>query len=259
MIELKNASKDFEQGGRAIPALAPTGLNVANHEFVALVGPSGCGKSTVLNMVAGLFPPSGGQVLYEGELVADLNRRVGYMTQKDTLLPWRTTAANIAAPLELACRAMPRSERDDRVARMIELVGLKGFENHYPGELSGGMRKRAALARMLVYDPDTLLMDEPFGALDAQLKLVMHEELQRIVGDGRKTVLFVTHDLGEAIALADRVVVFTSRPGRVKKVREIELERPRNVYRVRFETAFGDLHEELWNELKDEVRKGTDA
>jgi NitT/TauT family transport system ATP-binding protein len=142
---------------------------------------------------------------------------------------------------------------------MIELVGLKGFEKHYPGELSGGMRRRVALARMLIYDPETLLMDEPFGALDAQLKLIMHDEIQRIVGVGQKTVLFVTHDLGEAIALADRVVVFSSRPGRVKMVRSVDLQRPRDVFRIRFDRRFTELHEELWDQLKDEVRKGVDA
>jgi NitT/TauT family transport system ATP-binding protein len=142
---------------------------------------------------------------------------------------------------------------------MIELVGLKGFENHYPGELSGGMRRRVALARMLIYNPETLLMDEPFGALDAQLKLVMHDEIQRIVGMGQKTVLFVTHDLGEAIALADRVVVFSSRPGRVKTIRAVDLPRPRDVFRIRFASRFTELHEELWDQLKDEVHRGANT
>ncbi len=259
LIKLESVSKSFERGGRSIPALDPVNLAVAREEFVALVGPSGCGKSTVLNMVAGMFQPTDGQVIYDGTTIDSLNRRVGYMTQKDTLLPWRTVADNIAAPLELACRSTDKAERAEKVRQMIELVGLQGFEKHYPNELSGGMRKRVALARMLVYDPQTLLMDEPFGALDAQLKLVMHDEMQRIVDAGRKTVLFVTHDLGEAIALADRVVVFSSRPGHVKLIRTIELPRPRDVYRIRFTREFSDLHEALWDELKDEVGKGTDA
>lgn len=258
-VELDSVSKTFLKGKVSTPALDSTTFNVRQQEFVALVGPSGCGKSTVLNMTAGLFPPTSGRIIFDGVPVDGLNRRVGYMTQKDTLLPWRTAEANIAAPLELACRNLDEITRAEKVSEMIDLVGLRGFERHFPGELSGGMRKRVALARMLVYDPEMLLMDEPFGALDAQLKLVMHDEVQRIVGNGRKTVLFVTHDLGEAIALADRVVVFSSRPGRVKIIRNIDLPRPRDVFRIRFAKEFAELHEELWEELKDEVKKGTEA
>jgi NitT/TauT family transport system ATP-binding protein len=259
LIKLEGIAKSFQREQRVIPALDPVDLSIKREEFVALVGPSGCGKSTILNMVAGLLAPSAGRLSYDGRPVGDLNLRVGYMTQKDTLLPWRTVTDNVGSPLELAAHRVSRGERLDRIQKMIELVGLKGFENHYPSELSGGMRRRVALARMLIYDPETLLMDEPFGALDAQLKLVMHDELQRIVGAGRKTVLFVTHDLGEAIALADRVVVFSSRPGKIKIVRDIDLARPRDVFRIRFTPRCTELHEELWDELKDEVRKGTDT
>jgi NitT/TauT family transport system ATP-binding protein len=180
------------------------------------------------------------------------------MTQKDTLLPWRSVAENISLALELKIRSVSRIERDRRIAQMVELVGLAGFERHYPGELSGGMRKRVALARSLIYEPETLLMDEPFAALDAQLRLVMHDELLRLTRLRRMTVVFVTHDLGEAITLADRVIVFTGRPGRVKAIREIALTHPRDVFRVRFSEQFSHLHEALWNELKDEVAKGTD-
>jgi NitT/TauT family transport system ATP-binding protein len=255
LLSLEGVSKAFERDSNAIMALAPTDLSVEREEFVALVGPSGCGKSTILNMVAGLLRPSEGRLTYDGRPVDDLNLRVGYMTQRDTLLPWRNAADNIGSPLELSAHRTSKSERDDKVRRMIELVGLKGFEKHYPGELSGGMRRRVALARMLIYDPETLLMDEPFGALDAQLKLVMHDEIQRIVGLGRKTVLFVTHDLAEAIALADRVVVFSGRPGRIKTVRAIDLPRPRDVFRIRFAPRFTELHEELWDHLQDEVNR----
>jgi NitT/TauT family transport system ATP-binding protein len=259
IIRLKDISKSFQRQQALVPALAPVNLGVRREEFIAFVGPSGCGKSTVLNMVAGLLPPTTGQLSYDGALVTDLNRRVGYMTQKDTLLPWRNVSDNIGAPLELSCHKTCRADRNEKIRQMIELVGLKGFERHFPGELSGGMRRRVALARMLIYDPETLLMDEPFGALDAQLKLVMHDEIQRIVTLGRKTVLFVTHDLSEAIALADRVVVFSSRPGRIKVVRDIDLPRPRDVFRIRFSPRFTELHEELWDHLKDEVKKGTDT
>jgi NitT/TauT family transport system ATP-binding protein len=255
LLRLEGVSKAFERDSKAIMALAPTDLSVEREEFVALVGPSGCGKSTILNMVAGLLRPSEGRLTYDGRPVNDLNLRVGYMTQRDTLLPWRNAGDNVGSPLELSAHKTSKSEREDKIRRMIELVGLKGFEKHYPGELSGGMRRRVALARMLIYDPETLLMDEPFGALDAQLKLVMHDEIQRIVGIGRKTVLFVTHDLAEAIALADRVVVFSGRPGRVKTVREIDLPRPRDVFRIRFAPRFTELHEELWDHLQDEVNR----
>jgi NitT/TauT family transport system ATP-binding protein len=257
-IALEGASKEFVGRGETVLALQPTSVEIARERFVALVGPSGCGKSTVLNMIAGLQQPTAGRVVYDGNPVTGPNRQVGYMTQKDTLLPWRSVADNIGLALELKIRSTSRGDRDDRVARMIELVGLKGFERHYPGELSGGMRKRVSLARSLIYEPETLLMDEPFAALDAQLRLVMHDELLRLTRLRRMTVVFVTHDLGEAITLADLVVVFTGRPGRIKGLREIPLPHPRDAFRVRFSNDFARLHEELWNELKDEVAKGTD-
>jgi len=257
-IALEGASKEFTGRGETVLALQPTTIEIAREQFVALVGPSGCGKSTVLNMIAGLQAPTAGRVVYDGTPVSGPNRQVGYMTQKDTLLPWRSVADNIGLALELKIRTVSANNRARRVAEMIELVGLTGFERHYPGELSGGMRKRVALARSLIYEPETLLMDEPFAALDAQLRLVMHDELLRLTRLRRMTVVFVTHDLGEAITLADRVVVFTGRPGRIKALREIPLAHPRDAFRVRFGEAFAHLHEELWNELKDEVAKGTD-
>jgi NitT/TauT family transport system ATP-binding protein len=258
-IRLAGVGKRFATRGREVEALRPIDLVVWAQEFVALVGPSGCGKSTILNLVAGLLQPSSGQVFYDGVPVAAVNRQVGYMTQKDTLLPWRSAADNIRVALELKCRAVPRREAAERVAQMIELVGLTGFERHYPAELSGGMRKRVALARTLIYEPETLLMDEPFGALDAQLKLLLLDQLQVLTRARRMTVVFVTHDLGEAITLADRVVVFSARPGRVRAVREIDLVRPRDVFTVRFGAEFARLHQALWDELKDEVVKGTDV
>jgi NitT/TauT family transport system ATP-binding protein len=259
MISLTGVSKRFNARGVEITALDKVDLAADREEFIALVGPSGCGKSTVLNMVAGLMPPSTGGVTYHGQAVNGPNQRVGYMTQKDTLLPWRTVEDNIGTALELRCRAVPRAERRERVAALMDLVGLSGFGRHYPSELSGGMRKRAALARMLIYEPETLLLDEPFGALDAQLKLVMQQELSRLSRDRKMTVLFVTHDLAEAITLADRVCVFTGRPGRIKASRKITFPHPRDVVNLRFTKEFAALHEELWNELKDEVAKGTDA
>jgi sulfonate transport system ATP-binding protein len=258
-VELAAVSKAFVTRDREVQALQPTNLAVEPQEFVALVGPSGCGKSTILNLIAGLLQPTSGMVRYNGAAVQGVNRAVGYMTQKDTLLPWRTAADNIRIALELKCRAGSRGQVENRVAQMIDLVGLNGFEKHFPTELSGGMRKRVALARTLIYEPETLLMDEPFGALDAQLKLLMLDQLQTLTRQRRMTVLFVTHDLGEAITLADRVVVFSARPGRIRTIRTIELPRPRDVFRIRFTEDFAHLHEGLWDELKDEVAQGTDV
>lgn len=258
MISLRDASKEFSARGTTLRALQPLTLDIAANEFVALVGPSGCGKSTILNLIAGLMRPSEGIVTYNGVEVTGPNIRLGYTTQKDTLLPWRTVEDNVGLALELGIRRVPRAELAARVAAMIELVGLKGFERHFPGELSGGMRKRTALARTLIYEPETLLMDEPFGALDAQLRLLMMDELQRLTQARRITVVFVTHDLGEAIALADRVVIMSARPGRIRRIRDVPLPRPRDVFKLRFTPEFAELYEDLWNELKDEVAKGTD-
>ena len=253
------SARRFVTRDREVEALQPIDLTIQDHEFVALVGPSGCGKSTILNLIAGLLQPNSGVVSYDGVAVGGLNRAVGYMTQKDTLLPWRTAADNIRIALELKCRAVPRAEAEARVAQMIGLVGLSGFERHYPAELSGGMRKRVALARTLIYEPETLLMDEPFGALDAQLKLLMLDQLQELTRQRHMTVVFVTHDLGEAITLADRVVVFSARPGRIRTIRTVDMPRPRDVFRIRFTEDFSHLHEALWDELKDEVTRGTDV
>ena len=256
-IVLRDVTHVFPGRGaaREVIALEGVSLAVAAQEFVALVGPSGCGKSTVLNLVAGLWPPTRGEVRCTGRPVTGVNTRVGYMTQKDTLLPWRTTLANVGIALELKTRRATGWDRD-RISRYIELVGLEGFEHHYPSQLSGGMRRRVALARTLIYEPETLLMDEPFGALDAQLKLVMQAELLRIWGETRNTVVFVTHDLGEAIALADRVVIFTGRPGQVKAVQPVDLPRPRDVFSIRFTPRYAELYEKLWGLLQTEVTKG---
>ena len=258
-IELRGVSKEFKTRERSVLALQETSLSIREGEFVALVGPSGCGKSTVLNMIAGLFSATTGEVYYDGQAVVSLNQRVGYMTQKDTVLPWRTVSQNVGLALELACRAVPMSLRKEKIESVLEAVGLGGFKDAYPGQLSGGMRRRVALARLLIYEPETLLMDEPFGALDAQLKLIMHDELLRLTTARGMTVVFVTHDLSEAIALADRVIVFGGRPGAIKIQKDILIARPRDVYRVRFLPEFAQLHEELWDALKDEISAGTDV
>lgn len=253
-IEWRGVSKRFWKSGRPVEALGSVTLSIRPGEFMAVVGPSGCGKSTLLNMTAGLMKPSAGSVWYGGGLVDAVNTRVGYLTQKDSLFPWLSVEANIRMPLEV--RGSSADRRRDAVADMIDLVGLAGFERHYPHELSGGMRKRAAMARTLVYDPETLLMDEPFGALDAQLKLVLQDELLRIWQRTGKTIVFVTHDLDEAVTLADRVAVISARPGKLKMVMEVELPRPRDVFTIRYDSRFGEHLKRLWQAMSDDVKRG---
>jgi NitT/TauT family transport system ATP-binding protein len=259
LISLQDVVVDFDTRKQVVRAVDGISLTMPEGGFTALVGPSGCGKSTVLNMVAGLLKPSQGSVSFEGKPVDGPNTRVGYMTQKDTLLPWRTVEDNVGIAFELRCRREMRSEKAVRVAEMIERVGLKGFEKHYPSELSGGMRKRAALARMLIYKPSTLLLDEPFGALDAQLRLIMQKELLDLVDSTGMSVLLVTHDLEEAVSLADQVVVFTSRPGRIRAVRDIPIPRPRDPATLRFTDVFRDHCAALWDELRDEVARSMET
>ena len=253
---MRSITKKFRRKGDLITAVEGVDLTIQQGQFVCVVGPSGCGKSTLLNMIAGLMEPSAGSVEYTGRQVQGPNTRVGYITQKDNLLPWATVERNVSLALDIA--RVPTQEKRDRVKAILGTVGLTGFEQSYPHELSGGMRKRVTLARTLVYEPDTLLADEPFGALDAQLKLVMQDEMQRIAANTNTTVVFVTHDISEAIALGDRVVVISKRPGQVKLDRTITLDRPRDVFRIRFSEDFGQLYEELWSELRDDFRAGED-
>ncbi|UEM24431.1 ABC transporter ATP-binding protein (plasmid) [Skermanella mucosa] len=250
MIDLQAIGKTFRKGREEVHAVAGVDLAIEPHSVVALIGPSGCGKSTLLNMIAGLYPPSEGRVFYDGQAVTDVNTNVGYMTQKDNLLPWRTVLDNVALPLELA--GWPEAKRYKAARAMISHVGLDGFEAKYQGELSGGMRKRVCLARMLLYEPQALLLDEPFAALDAQLRIAMHELLLRLWAENRQTIVLVTHDLVEAITLADRVIVFTKRPARVAFELDISLPRPRDVKEVRFTAEFHDIYNAIWDRLRQE-------
>jgi NitT/TauT family transport system ATP-binding protein len=247
VIEARVVSKRFSRRGHAVTALKEVTTTVHEGEFVALLGPSGSGKSTLLNMIAGFYPPSSGELLYRGQAIPSPNRRVGYITQKTNLLPWRTVAANISLALELA--HVPKPVRNDEIERVIDLVGLSGFENAYPSELSGGMRTRVSLARTLVYRPETLLADEPFGALDAQLKAKLGEDFQRIWREVRGTVLFVTHDIDEALVLADRILVFSGRPARVELDIPVSLPRPRNHATTRFTPEFRDIYTRILTRL----------
>jgi NitT/TauT family transport system ATP-binding protein len=251
LIALEGVAKDFSvRHGRRVTthrAIADASFSVGRGEFVAIVGRSGSGKSTILNLIAGLLAPDRGVVLYDATRLAGVNTRVGYMTQRDNLVPWRNVWGNLMLPLQI--RHAPRSERPGRVESMLRRVGLAEFARHYPAQLSGGMRQRIALARMLICDPETLLMDEPFGALDEQLKLNLQNYLETLWEERRKTVVYVTHDLGEAIALADRVVVFAGRPGSVVEQISVPFGRPRNIYALRYDPAFTALHRRLWEAL----------
>jgi NitT/TauT family transport system ATP-binding protein len=253
MIRIENVSKSFYKNGAVIDAVRGMNFTVSREEIVAIIGPSGCGKSTLLNMIAGLYAPTHGSVVYDGGVVTDVNTAVGYMTQKDNLLPWRTVRDNVAFPLELG--GIGKTERIKRSDDVIRHVGLDGFEERYPSELSGGMRKRAALGRMLLYGAETVLLDEPFGALDAQLKLAMHDLMLRLIAENRQTVVLVTHDLMEAVTLADRVFVCTRRPAMMALEQRIELPRPRDVLNIRFSNAFKDHYDALWDRLRLEYQE----
>jgi NitT/TauT family transport system ATP-binding protein len=247
IIAFDRVSKSFDVDGGRMLAVSDVSLTVREGEFITLVGPSGCGKSTLLNMVAGIFPASSGSVTYRGAEVHGFNRRVGYMTQSDHLLPWRDVAGNIAVPLEIA--NAPKNVVKQKTEELIELTGLGGFGARYPSQLSGGMRKRTALARLLAYDPETLLFDEPFAALDAQLRLRMQIEVRRIAQRLKKSILFVTHDLDEAVALADRCAIFTGRPGTIKEVVQIPLARERDLLRLRHDRDYVEMTARLWDEM----------
>jgi NitT/TauT family transport system ATP-binding protein len=201
-------------------------------------------------MIAGLYAPTSGKVMYNGHRVTAPNTNVGYMTQKDNLLPWRTVLDNVVMPLELA--GWPAKKRRDSARAMLSHVGLDGFEDKYSSELSGGMRKRACLARMLLYGPQALLLDEPFAALDAQLRTAMHELLLRLWSENKQTIVLVTHDLVEAITLADRVIAFTRRPARISFEHAVDLPRPRDVQQVRFTPRFQEIYNTIWDRLRQE-------
>lgn len=253
VVELSRVSKSFRSHHATVNVLDDLTLSAKEGEFLAIVGPSGSGKSTVLNLLSGLDLPTSGQIKCEGKLVTSVNTDVGYLTQHDSLMPWLTVEQNIAIPLEI--RHVPKAEVKTRVRDMIGQVGLAGFDHHHPAQLSGGMRKRAMLARTLIYDPQILLMDEPFGPLDAQLKLTMQAELMRLWSVRRKTVIFVTHDIVEAITLADRVLVFSARPCRIALEEEIDIPRPREVHETRFHPAFEDHYRRVWKALEETVRR----
>jgi NitT/TauT family transport system ATP-binding protein len=242
-------------GGGSYTAVKDVSLAIGEGEFVSVVGPTGCGKSTLLNVAAGLLKPSSGTLRVFGEPLAGINRRAGYMFQSEALMPWRSALANVAAGLEF--REVAKDEARRRGEAWLGRVGLAGFGDRYPHQLSGGMRKRASLAQMLILDPQILLMDEPFSALDIQTRQLMENELLELWGADRKSVVFITHDLEEAISLSDRVVVLSAGPD-THPIGEypIDLPRPRDVAEIRMAPRFIELHDRIWHSMKEEVLKG---
>jgi NitT/TauT family transport system ATP-binding protein len=248
-IQVRGLSRTFVAAGRATPALVDVDLDVAEREFVCILGPSGCGKSTLLNIIAGFLRPSSGDVLIEGRPVSGPGADRGVVFQEYVLFPWLTVAGNVEFGLRL--KGVPPAERRSTVDRYLELVGLAAHAEKYPVQLSGGMKQRVAIARALANNPAIILMDEPFGALDAQTREVLQDELGRIQRVEHKTVLFVTHSIREAVYLADRVVVMTSAPGRIKQVFTLKLPEVRD----RFAPEFTHYESEITRVVKEEVAK----
>lgn len=255
-IALKDVQISFKlaDGGR-FDAVAESNLEVAENEFVAIVGPTGCGKSTLLNAVAGLLVPASGTVEISGQRLQGLNRKAGYLFQQDALMPWKTVLDNVAIGLEIA--GTPKAQAREQAREWLGRVGLASFGDRYPHMLSGGQRKRVGLAQVLIRNPKYLLMDEPFGPLDAQTRVIMGDLLLDLWSQDKKAVMFVTHDLEEAIALADRVVIMSAGPrARIMAEYKIPLVRPREISEIRLDDKFHEIHREIWSALKEEVLKG---
>jgi NitT/TauT family transport system ATP-binding protein len=227
VIEIKGVSKTYKTQDGDVPSLRPLDFDVYDGEFLVVVGPSGCGKSTLLKLIAGLLPPSAGEIRVENRVVTKPHRDVGIVFQSALLLPWRRVLENVMMPVEV--KGLPIEEYRNRALALIKMVGLDGFERKYPWQLSGGMQQRAAICRALVHDPKIVLMDEPFGALDAMTRERMNVELQRIQRETRKTVLLITHSIPEAVFLADRVMVMSARPGQIDAIYDVTLPRPRSL------------------------------
>jgi NitT/TauT family transport system ATP-binding protein len=252
IIELTGVTKTYHSKGRSVLAVKDVTLPVERGSFTTFIGPSGCGKSTLLKIIAGIALPYEGQLRYKGREITSINTDIGFVTQDSNLFPWLTLTENVELALKI--RGLGKTQRAAIAQKHIAMMQLTGFEDHYPFELSGGMQKRGSIIRTLIYDPETILMDEPFGPLDAQTRLVLQDELLRIWDQNKKTILFVTHDLIEAIALSDKVVVFTGRPGTVKRIFDVPLARPRNVFEIHNERGFTDLYHEIWHFFKSEIR-----
>lgn len=251
-IELRRVTKRFRTPkGQIYTAIQDLSLTVANGEFCAIVGPTGCGKSTTLSLISGLEHPSAGEAVIQGNPVQGIDPQIGYVFQSDAVFPWKNVLNNVmTGPL---FRGASRAEARDKAKEWIARVGLTGFEDRFPYQLSGGMRKRVALAQTFINEPRILLMDEPFSALDVQTRALMEDELLQLWSSNRASVVFVTHDLEEAIALADKVCVLTAGPGTVKGIYSIDLPRPRHVAEIRFQSHFVELYQQIWDDLRSEV------
>ncbi len=254
VIELVHVNRRFvTPDGKSLTALRDFTMTVERGQFVAIVGPTGCGKSTTLNLITGLAPASSGQVLVMGKPVSGIDPRIGFVFQADALFPWKSVLGNVmAGPV---FRGQSKADAKALAMDWISRVGLGGFENHYPHQLSGGMRKRVALAQTFINKPEILLMDEPFSALDVQTRILMQDELLKLWSQDKACVVFVTHDLDEAIALADKVYVLTSGPATVKSSYTIDLPRPRITSEIRYDEKFIALSKLIWNDLREEVQR----
>lgn len=254
-VHMEYQAQDEAGRSERVQVLKGFDLQVREGEFLSILGPSGCGKSTFLNILAGLAKKTGGALEIDGKPLQGINRNQGVVFQGYALLPWRTVLDNIAVGLEI--RGVGKAERLEKARQYLDLVGLSGFASRYPHELSGGMLQRVAIARSLVYEPDVLLMDEPFAALDAQTRESLQDELLRIWGLHKKTIVFITHSLDEAIFLSDRVAVMTPRPGRIKEIIDINLERPR-LPQLRNSHAFVQLRQQAWTSLREAMGGAVD-
>ncbi len=251
-IRIEHVTKEFAANGRSVKAVDDVSMDIKGSEFICIVGPSGCGKSTLLRMIAGLEPVSSGEIMMGDHRVVSPSPRIGFVFQEYTLFPWRTVEKNVEFGLEV--KGLPREERAKIASRYLDMVGLSKFRDSYPHQLSGGMRQRTAIARTLAVSPEILLMDEPFGALDAQTRNILQEQLLYIWHKEKKKVLFVTHNVDEAVFLADKVIVMTARPGRIKEVVDIDIPRPR----VRTDTEVNKVRNIILNSLFEEVKKLSD-
>lgn len=251
ILEFDKVEKSFTSRTLTMVALEGISLEIPEGSFTSIVGPSGCGKSTLLRLAAGLDWATRGETRYWGKSFNDVNTHVGFVTQDSNLFPWLTLRKNVE--FGLRSRGFSAAQRRSRAEQYINMVGLDGFENHYPAQLSGGMQKRASIIRTMSYEPDTILMDEPFGPLDAQTRMFLQSDLLRIWAQSQQTIVFVTHDLTEAVALSDKVVVMSTRPGRIKSVFDIPLSRPRDIFNIGAQPGFQETYSAIWESFKSEL------
>lgn len=257
ILSVAGVSKSFGGEGKdRVVALDDVWLDVLPGEFVSIIGPSGCGKTTLFNVVAGLLDGYDGSIEIDGHPIDGVHHDIGVVFQEESTFPWRTTLENVAFPLEVD--GVPRAEREARARELIRLVGLDGFEDHYPAQLSGGMKQRTAVARTLAYEPRLMLLDEPFGALDEQTRMLLGDKLLEIQAALKQTMLLITHNIAEAVQLSDRVVIMTFRPGKIKKTLAIDLPRPRTS-EIISTPAFGQYVGQIWSELREEATRGLET